>query len=143
MFNPENFIGYLLKSSGRAFSNAVNNCIKEKGLPITIEQMGIIFRLTLHPGSTQKEISEFFFKDKTTIARVVGTMERNSLLVRVPSEIDKRINLLYLTTKGKSLQGDLAISAKSTAETAISGIDPDELTICKKVLKQIRKNLEK
>ena len=64
MINPENFIGYLIKSSGRAFANQVNSKIKELGLPITVEQVGIIFRLFFFPGSTQKEIAEFFLRIK-------------------------------------------------------------------------------
>lgn len=143
MINPENFIGYLIKSSGRAFANSVNAKIKELGLPITVEQVGIIFRLFFFPGSTQKEIAEFFFKDKTTITRILGTMERNDLLVRVPSETDKRTNLLYLTNKGKELQGVLAKVAMGTSQEAVKGVDEKELEIAKKVLKQIRENLEK
>lgn len=142
MLNPDNFIGYLIKSSGRAFANEVNSKIKELGLPMTVEQVGIIFRLFFHPGQTQKDMAEFFLKDKTTIARIIGTMEKNSLLVRVPSETDKRINLLYLTNKGKDVQGVLAKVALETSDKAKAGIDEKELEIAKKVLKQIRENLE-
>ncbi len=143
MINPEEFIGYLIKSSGRAFANQVNAKIKELGLPITVEQVGIIFRLFFFPGSTQTEIAEFFFKDKTTITRVLGTMEKNNLLVRVPSESDKRINLLYLTNKGKEVQEVLAKVAMETSLKSTNNVDPKELEIAKKVLRQIRENLEK
>ena len=74
---------------------------------------------------------------------IVGNMEKNNLLVRVPSETDKRINLLYLTNKGKELQSVLFKAAMETSEKAVGGIDEKELEIAKKVLKQIRENLEK
>jgi DNA-binding MarR family transcriptional regulator len=142
VLNPENFIGYQLKTSGRAFTNEVNSRVKELGLPITIEQIGIIFRLFFNPGTTQKDIAGFFCKDKTTIARIVGTMERNDLVVRVPSEIDKRINLLYLTNKGKELQSILIKVVLETSEKAAKGISKEELEITKKVLNQIKINLD-
>lgn len=142
MLNPDKLIGYLLKSSGRAFTNEVNACVKAKGLGITIEQIGIVFRLSFLPGSTQKEIADFFNKDKTTVARVVGTMEKNDLLVRVPSETDKRINKLYLTNKGKEMENELSKTAMSISEKATDGISEKELETCKKVLRQIRENLE-
>lgn len=142
MFDPENFIGYILKSTGRAFSNKVNTEIKQLGLPINIEQVGIIFRLNFFPGSTQKEIADFFLKDKTTIARILGTMERNDLIIRVPSEVDKRLNLLYLTNKGKKVQKELAKVAMSAAQKSVNNINEEELEITKRVLKQIRSNLE-
>jgi len=143
MISPENFIGYLIKSSGRVFANQVNAKIKELGLPITVEQVGIIFRLSFFPGSTQKDIADFFFKDKTTITRIIGTMERNNILVRVPSEKDKRINLLYLTNKGKEVQGIVSKVAMEASSQATEGIDEKDLEIAKRVLKQIRENLEK
>lgn len=143
MFNPEDFIGYILKSTGRAFANQVNNKIKALGLPVNVEQVGIIFRLHHFPGRTQKDIADFFLKDKTTIARIIGTMERNSLVVRVPGELDKRVNLLYLTNTGKEYVDILAKIALETANEATEDIDEKDLAIAKKVLKKIRGNLEK
>lgn len=70
-------------------------------------------------------------------------MERNNLLVRVPSESDKRINLLYLTNKGKEVQAVLGKVAFETSLESTKGVDDKELAITKKVLKQIRENLEK
>lgn len=140
--NPSDFIGYLIKSSGLAFAKTVNKRIKAHGLPITIEQVGIIFRLNFFPGITQNELAEFFFKDKTTIARTISTMEKNNLLLRVPSEKDKRVNLLYLTNKGKELQEVLQQIALDTSKVALKGIDKKELEITKKVLSEIRTNLE-
>lgn len=140
--NPNDFIGYLIKSSGRAFSNEVNKKIKELGIPVTIEQVGIIFRLCYSGGCTQNELADFFYKDKTTITRTISSMEKNNLVLRVPSEIDKRVNLLYLTNKGKELQSVLKDIAVQTSENALEGIDKKELSVAKKVLAQIRTNLE-
>jgi len=140
--NPEKFIGYLIKSAGRAFANNVNKKIKELGLKVTVEQVGIIFRLTYMPGRTQQDLAEFFLKDKTTIARILGTMEKNNIVVRVPSEVDKRTNLLYLTNKGKEVQSTLAVAAIGVSDKAIENIDAAELEVCKRVLNQIRINLE-
>ena len=142
MWSSDSFIGYQLKTSGRAFTNEVNSRVKELGLPITIEQIGIIFRLFFNPGTTQKDIAAYFCKDKTTIARIVGTMERNDLVVRLPSETDKRINLLYLTNKGKKLQSILIKVVLNTSEKAAKGISEEELKITKKVLNQIKINLD-
>lgn len=140
--DPSNSIGYLIKSSGRSFTNEVNAKIKEQGLSITVEQVGILFRLCMCHNVTQKDIAEFFGRDKTTVARVVGTMEKNNLLVRVPSENDKRINYLHLTNKGKEAQSVLAKIAKETIKLAEEGISKEELETCKRVLRKIRSNIE-
>lgn len=140
--NPEDFIGYLIKSGARSFTNEVNQQIKLLGLPITVEQVGIIFKLTMSPGITQKELAEFFLKDKTTIARVVSVMERNGLVERVPAMLDKRINQLYIAEKGKELHSTLSKIAIDAGEKATRGIPEDELLICKRVLTQIKNNLK-
>lgn len=140
--DPENFIGYLIKSSARGFTNQVNQQIKLLGLPLTVEQVGIIFKLTLSPGVTQKDLADFFVKDKTTIARVVTVMEKNALVQRVPCESDKRVNRLYITKKGKELHGVLANVALAAGEKATKDISEQELSICKTVLLKIKQNLE-
>ena len=142
MIEPEKFLGYLIRSSGRAFANNVNKKIKEKGLNITIEHVGLMFKISHAPGSSQQELSCYFFKDKTTIARVLTTMEKNNMVLRVPSEKDKRTNLLYLTNKGKEVLEQLADAAMEVVGKATVGVDEAELEICKKVLNQIRVNLE-
>ena len=69
-------------------------------------------------------------------------MERNDLVVRLPSETDKRINLLYLTNKGKKLQSILIKVVLDTSEKAAKSISEEELKITKKVLNQIKINLD-
>jgi len=141
--NPKDFIGYLLKSAGQAFTNTINKKIKEHGFSLTIEQVGIVFRLYYVEGATQRELAEFFYKDKTTITRTVNAMEKNNLLVRIPSKDDKRVNLLYLTNKGKELQGVFAKIALDTSRKALKDIDKSELETTKKVLSEIKENLDK
>ncbi|MFT6715628.1 MAG: DNA-binding MarR family transcriptional regulator [Saprospiraceae bacterium] len=142
-FNPKDFIGYLLKSAGQSFTNRVNKKIKEHGFLLTIEQVGIVFRLYYFEGATQRDLAEFFCKDKTTITRTVNAMEKNNLLVRIPSNNDKRVNLLYLTSKGKELQSIFAKIALSTSKEALKNIDEAELETTKKVLSKIKENLDK
>ena len=141
-FNPKDFIGYLLKSAGQAFTNTINKKIKEHGYSLTIEQVGIVFGLYYFEGATQKDLAEFFYKDKTTITRTVNAMEKNNLLVRIPSNYDKRVNLLYLTSKGKELQGVFAKIALETSKKALKNIEDSELETTKKVLAKIKENLD-
>ena len=52
------------------------------------------------------------------------------------------INLLYLTNKGKELQSILIKVVLETSEKAAKGISKEELEITKKVLNQIKINLD-
>jgi DNA-binding MarR family transcriptional regulator len=142
MIEPDKFLGYLIRSSGRAFANNVNKKIKDRGLNVTIEHVGLMFKISHVPGSSQQELSSYFFKDKTTIARVLTTMEKNNMVLRVPSDKDKRTNLLYLTNKGKEVLQELSEAAKEVVVIATEGVDEEELEVCKKVLNKIRINLE-
>jgi DNA-binding MarR family transcriptional regulator len=79
---------------------------------------------------------------KTTITRAIHNMEKDNLLVRIPSDKDKRVNLIYLTHKGKTLQDELVKSSGEIYLRAIQGITNSNLKATCKVLNKIIENLE-
>lgn len=92
-------------------------------------------------GQSQTELAEFLGKDKTTVVRLIHTMEKSILVVRVPSKEDKRINLIYLTQKGKGVQQEVMKCIQQTLARALDGISTKDEETAKKVLKDMHKNL--
>ena len=68
-------------------------------------------------------------------------MERNNIVVRVPDERDRRNKRIFLTHKGRKLQGVLLPHTKSVLQEATSGIPAADLDICKQVLSKMYENL--
>ena len=139
--NPQDSIGFIVRRTGRVLRNMIQMRLKEAQLDITMEQGAVLMRLGQSDGCSQNELTDFLSKDKTTIARLVSNMERNSFLVRVPSENDARVKLLYLTQKGKEEQAKLKGEILEGLSIATKDIDSEELAICKKVLNQMYNNI--
>jgi DNA-binding MarR family transcriptional regulator len=60
---------------------------------------------------------------------------------RVPSESDRRINLIYLTRHSLRLQEETMALAEATLNEALNGVPEDRIDICKEVLQIVYDNL--
>lgn len=140
-FNPVESIGFLIRNAGRLLRNRVHHEIRGMGLNYTMEQGSILMRVGLKEGSTQQELAEFLEKDKTTIARIVNSMEKSSLIVRVSNKEDKRSKGIYLTQQGKEIRASFVQAIQKTLEEATQGIAEEDIETTKKVLINIHKNL--
>ena len=81
-------------------------------------------------------------KDKASITRIVSTLEKKNLVVRVPDQIDHRANRVVLTAAGKKLLVDAVPIMNKTREEVAEGIAESDIDNFKDVLKKIISNLE-
>lgn len=138
---PEDSIGYLIRRTGRGMRNMIQAKLKEAELDITMEQGAILIRLGINDGCSQNELSEFLGKDKTTLTRLIDNMEDKSLLVRVSSESDKRVKLLYSSKKGKECRLKVIQVLQSGLQEATQGIPKEDLKTTKETLNKIFANV--
>src|SRR5258708_15927607 len=103
------------------------------GLKITIEQWSVLYHLWKEDGKSQQELCNATFRDKPSITRLVDNLEKLQLVKRVPSENDRRINLIYLTGRAQKLQEETMFLAEATLNTELEGVTPTTPTICTKL----------
>ncbi|MCK5824547.1 MAG: MarR family transcriptional regulator [Ichthyobacteriaceae bacterium] len=75
--------------------------LQVRHIDISGDQFAFLKHLSFDDGMSQKELSNKIGRDKTTMARVINTLEKKNLVLRVGSREDKRINHIYLTNLGK------------------------------------------
>ncbi len=92
--------------------------------------------------NAQKLLSDFCFKDKTSITRIVNTLEKKNLVVRVPDQLDHRVNRVILTTAGKQLFNDVLPIMDKTKKEVSRDISESDIETFKDVLTKIISNLE-
>lgn len=136
-----NSIGYKITNTARLVTKRLNDNFKQNNFPVTNEQWSIMIRLWEEDGLTQNKLAALTKKDSPSVSRLVNNMEKRELVKRVPHPVDKRTNLIFLTTKGKKMQMGLITQAQKTVEQISEGIDPAELEIFLKVLEKIDQNL--
>ena len=81
-------------------------------------------------------------KDKTSITRIVGMLEKKNLVVRVNDQLDQRIKRVVLTHEGKQLFNHVVPIMGKTREEVRQGISDKEIETFKKVLIKINQNLD-
>ncbi len=131
--------------TGKASTAIARNLQKKfnaAGLGITIEQWSVLMQLWKEDGKSQQELCKSTYRDKPSITRLVDNLERQQLVKRVPSETDRRINLIYLTKQSSKLQEDTIKMAEETLNEALEGVPEERIDICREVLQIVYDNLK-
>jgi len=137
----EDNIIYQIGEISRLVHKRVTEVFAERDFGVTVEQFSVLALLWYKEGLNQQEIASGLNRDKTTITRILQNMQKRNLVVKVPDQLDRRGNLIYLTEKGKTLQDDMVQSSGQVYIQAINGIDDKELGRCLKVLTRIKKQM--
>jgi len=130
--------------TGKASTAIARNLQKKfnaAGLKITIEQWSVLYHLWKEDGKSQQELCSATFRDKPSITRLVDNLEKQQLVKRVPSEQDRRINLIFLTRQAQKLQEETMQLAEATLNEALEGVPTDRIDVCKEVLQIVYDNL--
>lgn len=140
-YDPEQSIFLLLKQTSKAFREKLNRSFIEAGYDVTGEQWRIIRCLWHNDGQTQQDLANVVKTDKTGITRIIDSLEKRELVMRVPDKTDRRQNLIYLTNKGKNLQEELMQIFMKISSEIEKDIEPEKLETFKQVLNKIYHNL--
>lgn len=140
-YRLDDSIGYLINRASRSIRQRLNAVLSDEGFSITGEEWAILVHLWNQDGQPQQQIADTLDKDKTTLSRLLSSLERQNLVVRIPDQADRRRRLIYLTPGGQALEDAVIPVALRVLRAAQAGIPPDHLDACKEVLRQIHDNL--
>tara|TARA_B100001250_G_scaffold327247_1_gene291398 strand:- start:223 stop:672 length:450 start_codon:yes stop_codon:yes gene_type:complete len=135
-------MGKLISSAHNMMTKRFVKNANKAGLDISLDQWMVLGPISFHGDASQKLLSDASLKDKASITRIVSTLEKKNLVVRVPDQIDHRVNRVVLTAAGKKLLVDAIPIMNKTREEVASGIPETEIQVFKDVLAKIISNLE-
>jgi DNA-binding MarR family transcriptional regulator len=124
-------LGYLSNKLSKIVLKHVNHEFMRKGYNLTWDT----------DGQQQQQLAEKLSKDKTTVARLIKSVEKLNLVERVANSDDKREKQVYLTQSGEKIIKKLTNTAQGVLRKAQTGIDPADLDTCKKVLRRVHETL--
>ena len=139
--DPEQLLFFLIKRTSKAFRWRLNHSFAKAGYDVTSEQWRVLRCLWHKDGQRQQDLADVAHKDKTSVTRIIDSMEKRDLVVRVSDRLDRRQNLIYLTNKGKRLQEELMQIVQKTSMEAQQGFTSEELDNFRKVLIRLHSNL--
>ncbi len=110
-FDLQDFLPYLLNRAAEECSLEFQRVYKERYGMLRTEWR-VLFHLGNYGEMTAKEIGEWARIHKTKISRAVSKLEQRRYLTRTPSQNDRRVEHLTLTSAGQSVYRDLREVAK-------------------------------
>jgi DNA-binding MarR family transcriptional regulator len=141
-FKKGELYSFITGKASTAIARRLQKKFNAAGLNLTIEQWSVLYHLWKQDGISQQELCNASFRDKPSITRLVDNLERLQLVKRVPSESDRRINLIYLTKMAQKLQEQTMVMAEETLNEALETVPSDKIDVCKEVLQIVYDNLK-
>ena len=135
-------MGMLLSMAYRSMTRSFVHKTQESGLDISLDQWMVLGPVWQLKNPSHKDLSEFCMKDKTSITRIVDTLEKKNMVVRIADQIDQRMKRVVLTHEGKQLFNHVVPIMEKTREEVRQGISDKEIETFKKVLIKVNQNLD-
>jgi DNA-binding MarR family transcriptional regulator len=140
-FKRGELYSFITGKASTAIARRLQKKFNTAGLNLTIEQWSVLYHLWKEEGISQQELCNATFRDKPSITRLVDNLEKLDLVKRVPSENDRRINLIFLTKQAKQLQDESMQLANETLNEALEMVPIEKVEVCKEVLQIVYENL--
>ena len=130
-----------LHTTARAWRQAIDARLKDLG----ISQAGWMTIAMVAKSTTdlsQKQLADLLAVEGPTIVAMVDRLVSAGLVVRVPSETDRRVKLIRLTDAGRTLYAKVKERADVVRSDLLSDLDPAELLAATKLLEKLQARIE-
>lgn len=116
--------------------------LNANNIPLTREQWSILAVLWNKDGASQQMIADATYRDKPSITRLVDRLEKEDLVERRNDPNDRRLNLIFLTKKGKAIKKEVMGVVNDTLEKATENLTEEEIKIIKGGFEKIYQNVK-
>ena len=140
-YRTDESIGYLLRDTHRAFSKVLQARIASEH--VTMGMWYFLRALWEEEGLTQRELSRRIGMMESTAVPALALMERRGLVRRQRDAKDRRRSCVFLTKRGRALKEVLLPYAKEANLVALHGVGAEDQTALRRILRQVRTNLER
>ena len=134
----ESFIGFNLRLAQDASFQAF---AKQSGAPhMRPGRFASLMVISQNPGLTQADLGRAIARDKSTVTPLMQSLQRDGLIERRPSAIDRRSVTLWLTEDGERLLASLAGHAREhdrKLDAIVGDAKPELLRLLKKIVAEL------
>ena len=139
-------VGYEVKTLENLITREIIATAKKEGYPtLTTVQIRIMRYLFINMDKEiyQKDIEKNFVVRRSTASGILVTMEKNGMLMRIPSDFDARSKRIVLTDKYISKVELLENLIEKFQDSLLEGISDNELNTFFTVIDKMKDNLNK
>ncbi len=139
-YDFEESVGYWLLLAARAYQKAIDAELAPCRL--TYRQAQVLGWLVLAGELSQVELADRMMIEPATLVGVLDRMERDGLIKRTPTELDRRKKVVQIGENAGEVWGNVIACAKRVRTTAAKGLSDRQLKTFFKTLQRIMQNLE-
>ncbi len=136
MHTLEDSLGFQVNMTANAMKNRFNTFLKPYGL--TSEQYVIMKSVEENPDISPTQLSEITFKDKTTITRMIDTLVKHEMLIRIPRQDDRRAYEIRWSKKAEKIMNEIIPLAEDVIKRLRSQFDASELQTFLRILETLK-----
>jgi MarR family transcriptional regulator, organic hydroperoxide resistance regulator len=140
--NFEDNIGRYIGRIHSLFSYKLNQLLRESEAGITVDQFRLLTHLWKQDGISQQQLAQLVRRDRASITRMVDILEQQGFINRASDKDDRRINLIFLTEKGKQLEPIASKAAEETLNISQKGFSQSERKTLDELLNRVISNLK-
>ncbi|NLN32340.1 MAG: MarR family transcriptional regulator [Flavobacteriaceae bacterium] len=114
---------------------------KNKGISLTREQWSVLAVLWKTDGCSQQMIANSTSRDKPSVTRLIDNLVKEGYVKRKSHENDRRLNLIFLTEKGKKVEKSVMEIVDDTIEKATNGLSEEQIIAIRDAFQVVYDNL--
>ena len=115
---------------------------KSANVNLTREQWSILAVLWKSDGCSQQFIADSTSRDKPSVTRLIDNLVKEGYVIRKNDENDRRLNLIYLTDKGKEIEQDVIAAVDDTINKATKGLSNDQIVVVRDAFQIVYDNIK-
>lgn len=136
MHKLEDSLGFQVNMTANAMKNRFNNFLK--AYKLTSEQYVIMKSVDENPDISPTQLAEITYKDKTTITRMIDTLVKNEMLIRLPKEGDRRAYKIQWSTKGEKVMQEIIPISEDVISKLRAQFTQEELVTFLNILEKLK-----
>ncbi|HRH85236.1 MAG TPA: MarR family transcriptional regulator [Rubrivivax sp.] len=132
-------LGFLIHDVSRLRRSAFDRCMKP--LSVTRSQWWVLAYLSREDGMTQSQLADELDLGKVAVGGLIDRLEKSGLVRREADATDRRVNRVYLESKGKQLITRLRKINHRMNERILGTLPHDQLENAAATLAAMKHNL--
>lgn len=140
-FDLQECLGFLTITANRMLCACLRREMLRAGMDLTAEQWGVLAQLWNREGLSQDELALTACVDKSSMSRVLTSMEAKGLITRQADPSDARRKLVRPTAQAQGMKELAREVTWSVLDLALSGVSERDRAVCLDVLARVKQTL--
>ena len=120
----------------------ISQNFKRDGIELSREQWSVLAVLWKNDGCSQQVIADETSRDKPSVTRLIDNLVKEGYVERRNDEKDRRLNLIFLTEKGKEIEASVLDSVNETIGIATKGLSEEQILFIRDCFQVVYDNIK-